>query len=48
MACLQHFNHVEQVWNGCGMMFISKQISVQVSEHGMFAALKSQRTNMGW
>jgi hypothetical protein len=41
MACLQHFNHKEQVWNGYGMMqhFISKRVNVQVSDHGMFAAL---------
>ena len=46
MACLQHFNHKEQVWSGYGMMEISKRVNVQANDHGMFAALQSQRSNM--
>ena len=38
MACLQYINHKEQIWNGCGMIFISKQVNVQINDHGMFAA----------
>ena len=48
MACLQHFNHKEQVWSGYGMMEISKRVNVQANDHGMFAALQSQRSNMEW
>ena len=28
MACLQHFNHKEQVWNEYGMMEIIKMTSM--------------------
>ena len=31
MACSQHFNRREQVWNGYGMIFISKRVIVQVT-----------------
>ena len=39
MACLQHFNHKEQVRNGYDMIEISKRVNVQAIDHGMFAAL---------
>ena len=48
MACLQHFNHKEQVWNEYSITFISKRVNVQVSDHDMFVALESQEISMEW
>ena len=46
MVCLHHFNHKDQIWNKYSITFISKRVNVQVSNHGMFVVLSSQKTSM--